>query len=474
MLANLHPGCQKDLSSSSSSPSSATLVLRPRENSANTIYDLQLCDIIDVDVRQKVARLLPSYPSYPVLYLVYVLVRSGESVQEARDHLSNTHKDRARYIPDTLITDLKDIKDDTMREKVGEIRKIAPFVTIFWAFYTLRVCDSSEEYAIDLIFENIFDASTEPVAQRSLGSTAHGHSSIGSMGRHHLSEEPQGSSSSESDTGMFASTILSQSSGNQSFRTASSSVEPLSQVRKNSFIVMTEDEDDSTEEDTAAFSARPESKKQKAKTVDKGKGVDRSGMVNYDSDIDMNQVPLFEEGPQDNKHGIQDTNCKFCDKKLGNQFAKAKHESSCIMRTKQACIKCKGKFSKSNIRRHEYKCDGRQISRNDASEFLHREASTDSDSSAQTSQSSSRSNDDSLDGDVELTEEESQKLEKMQEVFPHLGATQLCNSLWLSNYNLEEAIDLESNHSASNGYGLASGSQQSIPPKRKLGNPSVG
>ncbi|KAF7878846.1 hypothetical protein EAF04_000049 [Stromatinia cepivora] len=455
---------QDSLSSASSSSSSNTLVLRLREGDASHGFDMQFSDIIDVDIRNKVTTLLPFYPSYPLLYLVYVLIRSNRTLIEAQDFLENTHRDQAQYLPITSMTDLEDIKDARVRDKVEKIRTVIPCVTVWWAYYALKVCDKSTDCATILLLENIVDASKDPVTQVALVSTSPVSSSMSPRSSGNVLVGPLVDSQSDSDSHMFHCTTPSPNSGNESFQTKPSSLEALSRTPNRSFVNISEDEEDSTTEETATFSASPDSNR-RGVSMDKGKGVDRSDPADYNSDIDMNGVPPSEEKSQAKKrHEKQNSNCKFCGKELGNWLVRAGHENLCRMRTRQVCVECKEEVSKSNIRRHEGRCDGRRTLRRDGLEFKERDVHT--------RPSVSRGSSTDFESENSPTEEQLQKAKRMREFLPHLSVDQCIESLGLCDDNVEDAIDLEMEASASGEEDDDRGScsQKVIPTKRKLGN----
>ncbi|KAG4028431.1 hypothetical protein MFRU_021g00220 [Monilinia fructicola] len=448
-------------SSSSSFPSSSsnTLALRQREGEAKQRCDMKFCNIIDADIRQQVEEILPFYPSYPLLYLVYVLVRSNRKVEAAREFLENTHRSRAQYLPDTSIMTLEDVKDDGMRNKVEDIMSIATSVTPWWALYTLQVCDGDIESSTGLLFEDIIDASEDPVAQITTVSAPDVHFPISSSAMRE-------SLSSDSESPVLGCWTPSQTSGNGSFHASRSSFGPLRQTPNHLLIKISEGEgeDDSAIEETAALSEGSDYIDQRAVTIDKGKEAARSDPVDYRSKIEMNAIPSFEEISPTKKHEEQNSKCKFCDSDLGNWLAKSKHEISCHMRTRHVCVKCKKEVSKSNIRRHESGCDGLRFSRRDGSELEDRDISVAS--SVRTSRS--RSVFSEIESELP-TDEELQKVKQMQEVLPHLSVDQCISNLKLSGGDLAEALSTEMEMSISNDEDSDRGSydQQDNPSKRK-------
>ncbi|EDN97989.1 predicted protein [Sclerotinia sclerotiorum 1980 UF-70] len=411
-------GGQSSLSSASSFPysSSSTFVLRLREEEANHGFDMQFSDIIDEDIRNKVITLLPFYPSYPLLYLVYVLVRSDRMLNKAQDFLENTDRDRAQYLPIAFMTDLEDIKDAEMRDKVEKIRTIISFVTVWWAYYALKVCDGSLNCATMLLLENIIDTSKDPVTQVASNTTTPVSSPMSSRSSVNVLLGRLMDSQSDSDHLVSDRTTPSPNSGNSSFQNKPSSPEVLSQTPDCPFINISDDEEGSTEE-TATMSSSPVSNR-RVVSIDKGKGVDRSDPEDYNSDIDMSGVPPFKEKFQAKKrYEKQTSNCKFCGKELGNWLEQAGHEKSCRVKARQVCVK-----------------------------YFESEDSP--------------------------TQEQLQKVKRMQQLLPHLSVNQCIESLGLCDDNVEDAIGLEMEASASGEEEDDRGtcSQQISPTKRKMGN----
>ncbi|KAB8301998.1 hypothetical protein EYC80_005451 [Monilinia laxa] len=464
MTGKLDLGSQESLSSacSSSSSSSNTPILRQREGEAKQRSDMQFYNIIDAGIRQQVEEILPFYPSYPILYLVYVLVRSTRTVKEARDFLDNTHRSRADYLPETSIKTLEDVKDDVMRSKVKDIMSIATSATVWWALYTLQVCDGDIECSTGLLFENVIDASEDPVANIATVSASDIRSPISSSA---MRESLMGSSS-DSESPVLGCWASSQTSGNGSFYASRSSSGLLQQTPNNLFINISEDEDedDSATEKTATLGDSLDYNDQRAVTIGKGKEEARSDPIDYSSKIDMDTMPSSKEKFPMKKHEEKNIKCKFCDRDLENWLAKPKHEISCHMRIRQVCVKCKKEVQKSNIRRHESGCDGLQFSRRDGSELEDRDVSVAS--SIRTSRSGSRFSD--IESDPP-TYEELQKVKQMQQVLPHLSEDQCITNLKLSEGDLEAAIHTEMEFIESNDEDSARGSydQQDNPSKRK-------
>ncbi|QSZ35319.1 hypothetical protein DSL72_008188 [Monilinia vaccinii-corymbosi] len=441
------------------------------DSPVNQRYEMQLGDITNADIRQKVETILAFYPSYPLLYLIYVLVRSNRTVKEARDFLEDTHRNQAHCLPVSSITDLEDIKDGVMRCKVEDIRTIAPSVTVWWAFYSLQVCNGDAEFATSLLFENVVDASKDPVAQTAPVSAPYGYLPISSRAMSNMLGKPLVHSQSDSESSVFGCLTPSQPSGNETSHTSRSSIGLSQQAPESLFINISEDEEDSATEKTAAtFSASPDSNGQRAVTIGKGKGVAISDPEDYNSDTDMSDIPSFQEKPQAVKDEEKDTKCMFCHKDLRNWLAKSNHESSCRMRTSQTCVECKEEVSRPDIRSQKTGCHGLRASRRDGSEFEDRAASVYS--SERTKRSLSRSSD--IESNLP-TEEELQKVKRMQEVFPHLTVDNCIANLKLNEGNLEEALSTEMDVSAPSEENLDRGScsQQYNPLKRKLGEPSV-
>ncbi|KAI9650272.1 hypothetical protein NHQ30_000285 [Ciborinia camelliae] len=451
MAGKLDLGSQDSLSSTSS-PSSSTLVLRQREEKPNQRYDMQSSDIVDLDIRQKVEAIFPSYPSYPLLYLIYTLIRSNQTVDDARNFLENTHQNRAHDLPITSITNLEDVKDDLMRGKVEDIRTVAPMVTVWWAVYALQVCDGSMDCATGLLFENVVDASKNPAAHMAQVPTANIHSP------------------SNLDIPTFGCATPSHPSVDGLFHTSLPSIVSLHQTPNSSFINISEDENYSATEDTATLSASPDSDNRRAVTIDKGKGVIRSDQSDYNSDVDMNNVLSFEERSQSKKHKKNNSNCKFCGEELQNWLVRNNHEYSCHMRTRQVCVPCKGEVSKLDFRRHESTCNRHRTSRSDGSEFKERDASALSPARTSLSRGSSPDID-----SHSLTEEDLRKVERMREVFPRLTVDYSMQALQCCGGDVEEAIILQmdalSSGEEDDDRGLCS--QQDLPLKRKSGIPSA-
>ncbi|ESZ95342.1 hypothetical protein SBOR_4276 [Sclerotinia borealis F-4128] len=438
------------LSSTSSSSSSNTLVLRQREGEASRGYDMQFSDIIDVDIRQEVGMIRSSYPSYPLLYLIYVLVRSNRSLDQARDFLENTHRNRAQYLPITSITNIDDVKDDVMRNKVESIRTVAPWVTVWWALYALQVCDGSIDCATSLLLEGAVDASNDPRPQIAPVSGAHVYSPATPTARRNVLGKLPVDLPSDSDSSVFGCTTPSQTSGEESFHTSLSSIEPSHQTPNSPLVNTSEDDKDSTAEETDTLVASPYFNNRRVVGIDKGKGVAKTE-PDHSSDINMNGVLSFKKGSQAKKNEKQNGDCKFCGKDLGSWLARNNHESSCRRRTRQVCVKCKKEVSKANIRRHESRCDGPRNPRRDGSEFAERDVFMFNSRRKSVSRGSSPS----IDSDFP-TEEELQK------------ALQLCDG------DVEDAVHLEMEASTSGEEDDDRGSysQQENPLKRKLGSPS--
>ncbi|RAL63104.1 hypothetical protein DID88_004188 [Monilinia fructigena] len=340
---------------------------------------------------------------------------------------------------------------------------IATSVTVWWALYTLQVCDGDIECSTSLLFENVIDASEDPVVQIATVSASNVHSPISSSA---MRESLMGSSS-HSESPVLGCWAPSQTSGNRSFDASMSSFGLLQQTPNNSFINISEDEDedDSVTKGSSLFGDSLDYTDQRALTIGKGKEETRSDPVDYSSKIDMKSILSSKEKISTKEHEEKNSKCKFCDRDLGNWLAKPKHEISCHMRTRQVCVKCKKEVLKSNIRRHESGCDGLQFSRRDGSKFEDRNVSVDS--SARTSRSGSHFS--GIESDPP-TDEELQKVKQMQEVLPHLSEDQCITNLKLSEGGLEAAIHTEMEFIESNDEDSARGSydQQDNPSKRRL------
>ncbi|TGO46656.1 hypothetical protein BCON_0313g00040 [Botryotinia convoluta] len=462
MIGSIGTSSRNGLSQASSSAFSNTLVLRPPKGEAKR-FDMQISDIIDLEIRDKVAAMLPAYPSYSLLYLAYVLVRSDGISDVAPDLLHDTRQNRGQYLPITYITSLKEIGDVTMRDKVEGIINMAPEVTIWWAFYALQVCDGSFDRAISLLFEGVVDASKDPATQVALVSTRRVSPAISPMSRPDESLFVDSSSDSESS-------FSSDTSGNESFKPTLSSPELLHQTPNNLFVDTSDDDKDpKSEEDNATLRASPEYSNLRKPPIDKGKGVDKSDPEDFNSDIEMSNIPPFKESPQAKRHEEQKRNCKFCGTEQKNWLARTSHKKSCRMKTEQICVKCKREVSKSNIRRHEARCDGRQTSRRDGPEYEVRDS---------TRISGSRDSSPDFDSSDSLTEDQLQKVKEMQEYLPRLSVGKCIESLALCDYNVHEAINLEretltSDDELENPDVRGSCSRKDVSLKRGLGSTSV-
>ncbi|TGO79692.1 hypothetical protein BELL_0025g00050 [Botrytis elliptica] len=431
MIGSIRPSGQNSLASSSTF--SNTLVLRPSKEEAKRV-DFQISDIIDLELRDKVAAMLPSYPSYSLLYLTYVLVKSNGKSDAARDFLHDTRHNKGQYLPIAYITSLKEIGDVTMRDKVERIINLAPDVTIWWAFYALQVCGGSLDCAIGLLFEGVVDASKDPAIQVALASTRRISPAISPMSR--LDESLFVDSSSDSE-----SSFSSDTSDNESTKPTLSPPELLHQTPNNLFVDTSDDDKDpKSEEDNATLRASPDYTNLRKPPIDKGKGVDKSDPEDFNSDIEMSSIPPFEESPRVKRHEEQNRTCKFCGAELKNWLTRTSHEKSCRMKTKRICVKCKKEVSKSNIRRHEASCDGRQTSRRDGPEYEVRDS---------TRMNASRDSSPDFDLSNSITEDQRQKVKEMQKYLPHFSVDKCIESLALCDYNVEEAIALERETSTS-------------------------
>lgn len=406
MFGNIVPS----LSQPSSSTFSNTLVLRPTKGEATRV-DMQISDIIDLEIRDKVAAMLPSYPSYSLLYLTYVLLTSNGKPDAARDLLHDTRHNRDQHLPIAYIINLKEIGDVTMREKVEGVIKMVPEVTIWWAFYALQVCDGCFDHAIGLLFEGVVDASKDPAIQVALASTARVSPAISPMSR--PDESLIIDSSSDSDSSFFSDT-----NGNESSKPTLSSPELLHPTPSNFFV-------DSSDDDYISV-LKPR--------IDKGKGVNKSDPEDLSSDIEMSNIPPFKESPRVKRHEEANRTCKFCGTLLKDWLARTSHEKSCRMKTKLICVKCKREVLKSNIRRHEASCDSRQTSRHDGPEYEVR---------GSTRVTASRDSSPDFDSSDSHTEDQLQKVKEMQLLLPRLSFDKCIESLALCDYNVKEAINLE-------------------------------
>lgn len=461
MIGDVASSGRNSMSQPTSSAFSNTLVLRPPKREVE-VLDMQVIDITDVGIRNKVTEILSSYPSCPLLYLVYVLVRSDGVSDVAREFLGDTRQNKGQYLSITYATSLKEIGDITMRDKVEEIINIAPDVTIWWAFYALQVCDGSFDCAIGLLFEGVVDASKDPATQVAPVSTQHVSPATSPMNRPDESLFVDLSSDSKSS-------VPSDTSGNKSFKPNLSSPELSHQTPGNLFIATSDDDKDfDSEGDDVALRASPGYSNSQTSSSDKGKGVDRSDPEDCESDINFLSLPPFEESPQEAKrHKKQNRNCRFCGSKQKNWLAQISHEKSCRKNTKQICVKCKRECSKSNIKRHEASCDGRQTSRRDGPEYEVRDS---------TRTSGSRDSFPDFDSSDSLTEDQLQKVKEMQKYLPLFSVGRCIESLGLSNYDVDEAIKLEMETLTSDdevdlrsSYRRKDGSL-----KRELGSTSVG
>ncbi|TGO65862.1 hypothetical protein BOTNAR_0074g00350 [Botryotinia narcissicola] len=427
MMGNIGSSSRNSLSQASSSTFPNTLVLRPSKGEAKRV-DMQISDIIDLEIRDKVAAMLPAYPSYSLLYLTYVLVRKNGKSDAARDLLHDTHHNRDQYLPITYITSLKEIGDVTMRDKVEGIIKMVPEVTIWWAFYALQVCDGSVDHAIGLLFEGVFDACRDPAIQVALASTRRVSPAISPMSR--PDESLFIDSSPDSDSSFF-----SDANGNESSKPTLPSPELLHPTPNNFFVDSSDDDKDpKLEEEDAILRASPDYSNLRKPTIDKGKGVDKSDPEDLSSDIEMSNIPPFKESPRFKRHDEQNRTCKFCGTVLKGWLARTSNEKSCRMKTKLICVKCKREVSKSNIRRHEASCDGRQTSRRDGPEYEVRSS---------TRVTASRDNSPDFDPSESYTENQLQKVKEMQLLLPRLSFDKCIESLALCDYNVKEAINLE-------------------------------
>ncbi|TGO13761.1 hypothetical protein BTUL_0064g00620 [Botrytis tulipae] len=427
MIGNIGDSSRNSLSQASSSTFSNTLVLWPSKGGAKRV-DMQISDIIDLEIRDKVAAMLPSYPSYSLLYLTYVLVRRNGKSDAARDLLHDTRHNRDQYLPITYITSLKEIGDVTVRDKVEGIIKMIPEVTIWWAFYALQVCDGSIDHAIGLLFEGVVDASKDPAMQVALASSRRVSPAISPMRR--PDESLFVDSSSDSDSSVFSDT-----NGNESSKPTLSSPELLHPTPNNFFVDTSDDDKDpKLEEDDAILRASPDYSNLRKPPIDKGKDVDKSDPEDLSSDIEMSNIPPFKESPRFKRHDEQNRTCKFCGTVLKGWLARTSHEKSCRMKTKLICVKCKREVSKSNIRRHEASCDGRQTSRRDGPEYEVR---------GSTRVTASRDSSPDFDSSDSYTEDQLQKVKEMQLFLPRLSFDKCIESLVLCDYNVKEAINLE-------------------------------
>ncbi|KAF7949393.1 uncharacterized protein EAE97_002902 [Botrytis byssoidea] len=427
MMGNIGSSSRNSLSQASSSTFSNTLVLRPSKGEAKRV-DMQISDIIDLEIRDKVAAMLPSYPSYSLLYLTYVLVRRNGKSDAARDLLHDTRHNRDQYLPITYITSLKEIGDVTMRDKVEGIIKMVPEVTIWWAFYALQICDGSVDHAIGLLFEGVVDASRDPAIQVALASSRRVSPAISPMSR--PDESLFIDSSSDFDSSFFSDT-----NGNESSKPTLSSPELLQQTLNKLFVDTSDDDKDpKLEEEDTTLRASPDYSNLQKPPIDKGKGVDKSDPKDPNSDFEMSNIPPFKESPRFKRHEEQNRTCKFCGTVLKSWLARTSHEKSCRMKTKSICVKCKREVSKSNIRRHEASCDGRQTSRCDGPEYEVR---------GSTIVTASRDNSPDFDSSDSYTEDQLQKVKEMQLFLPRLSSDKCIDSLALCDYNVKEAVNLE-------------------------------
>ncbi|TGO82208.1 hypothetical protein BPOR_0889g00010 [Botrytis porri] len=424
MIGSIGPSGRNGLSQASPSAFSDTLALRPPKREAG-LLDMQVSDIIDSEIRNKVVAMLPSYPSYPLLYLTYALIRSDGVLDAARDLLHVTRQNKGQYLSITYITSLEEIGNLTMRGEVEKIINIAPEVKIWWAFYALQVCDGSSDCALRLLFEGVVDASKDPGTYVAPVSTRRVSPAISPMSRPDESLFVDSSSDLESS-------ISSDISGNKSSKPSLSSPELLHRIPDNSFVDTSDDDEYfKSEEDDATLRASPDHSNLRKLPTDKGKG--RSDPEDYNSDIEMINIPPFKESPQAKRHAEQKRNCKFCGTEQKDWLARTSHEESCRMKTKQVCVKCKREVSKSDIRRHEAGCDGR-TSRRDGPEYKVR---------GSTRISVSRDSSPDFDSSEGLTKEQLQKVKEMQQYLPHLSVSRCSESLELCDYNIAEAIKLE-------------------------------
>ncbi|KAF5878009.1 uncharacterized protein Bfra_000175 [Botrytis fragariae] len=462
MIDSIGPSRRNSLSQASKSPFSNTLVLRPPKREGG-LLDMQVSDFIDLEIRDKVAAILPSYPSYPLLYLTYVLIRSDGASDVARKFLRDTRQNKGQYLSITYVTSLEEIGDVKMRDKVEKIINMAPEVTIWWAFYALQVCDGSFDCAIRLLFEGVVDASKVPATHVAPVSTRRVSPATSPMSRPDESLIVDSSSDSESS-------FSSDTSGDNSAKPSLSSPELLHHTSNNIFIDTSDDDKDlKSEKDIATWRASPDYSKLRKPPIDKGKGVDRSDPEDFNSDIEMSNIPPFKESPQAKRHEEQKRNCKFCGTEQKNWLARTSHEESCRLKSKHICVKCKREVSMSNIRRHEARCDGRQTSRRDGPEHEVRDS---------TRMTASRDSSPDFDSSDSHTEDQLQKVKEMQEYLPRLSVGKCIESLALCDYNVEEAIKLEretltSDDGLENPDVRGSCSRKDVSLKRGLGSTSV-
>ncbi|KAF7959109.1 hypothetical protein EAE96_002626 [Botrytis aclada] len=461
MMGNISSNGGNSLSQASSFTFSNTLVLRPPKREG--LLDMQVSDIIDLEVRDKVAAMLPSYPSYPLLYLTYVLIKSDGISDVARKFLLDTRQNKDQYLSITYVTSLEEIGDVAMRDKFEQIVNMAPEVTIWWAFYALQVCDRSLDHAISLLFEGVVDASKDPTTQLAPVSTRRVSSAISPMSIPDESLFVDSSSDSEIFFG-------NDTNSNEPSKPSLSSPELLHQTPNNLYVDTSDDEKESkSQEDNATLRASPDRSNIQEPLVDKGKGVDKSDPEDLNSDIEMINIPPFKGSPKAKRNEEQRRNCKFCGTEQKNCLARTRHEELCYMKTKRICVKCKKGVSKANIRRHEARCDGRQTSRRDGSEYEVRDS---------TRISGSRDSSPDFDSSDSLTEDQRQRVKEMQECLPRLSVGQCIESLALCDYNVHEAIKLEKETSTSDDEVetpdvRGSCSRKDVSLKRGLGSTSV-
>ncbi|KAM3086853.1 hypothetical protein ACMFMF_000789 [Clarireedia jacksonii] len=119
-----------------------------------------LCDIQNRVFRDKLKELQTDYPSTPLLFLVYTLLKNGQDVQCARNYLRD-NKWVDGNVTSISATSLQAIQSTDLRKKVWNITQSLR-ATVWWTAYALRVCNGSVNEASGLLTEGVIDATINP------------------------------------------------------------------------------------------------------------------------------------------------------------------------------------------------------------------------------------------------------------------------------------------------------------------------
>jgi hypothetical protein len=148
----------RSLGNASSSPHAANDL--PEGRNGPRGMEMNLSEVKDRVLRDKLGELQTEYPLTPLLFLMYTLLKCDQDLECARTYVRE-NKSSIRELTSIQVTNLRAIRNVNIREKVRDITESLG-TTVWWTVYALRVCNGSVDQASGLLTEGVFDATIDP------------------------------------------------------------------------------------------------------------------------------------------------------------------------------------------------------------------------------------------------------------------------------------------------------------------------